>query len=354
MNEIIAETTEVRKQHQFDIQKMESYMRDHIDGFSGNLSVRQFKYGQSNPTFILSDDRRKYVMRKKPPGKLLPSAHAVDREYRVVSTLQETNVPVAKTFALCEDDTVIGTAFYIMEYVEGRVFRDAIASEAADAKEREAIFDSMNETVANIHLVDWDNLGLGDFGKPGNYMARQVGRWTKQYMASKTHDIESMNHLIRWLPEHIPADDSTAIVHGDPRLENLIIHPAEPRVVAVLDWELSTLGHPLADLAYNCMGYRLPATDNLGYGYGGKDFDALGIPKEADYVAAYCRRTGREEISDWEFFLSFSMFRLAAIVQGVYKRGLDGIASSENAEMYGALVQFLSDVAWEIIQDVSS
>jgi aminoglycoside phosphotransferase (APT) family kinase protein len=335
----------------FDIQKMESFMRDQIDGFSGILFVRQFKYGQSNPSYVLDDGHRKYVLRKKPPGKLLPSAHAVEREFRVISALQETNVPVAKTYVLCEDDTVIGTAFYIMEYVDGRVFRDAIASEAADAKERSAIYDSMNETLSRIHSVDWHALGLGDFGKPGNYMARQVGRWTKQYLASKTHEIDSMSHLIQWLPEHIPVDDSTTVVHGDFRLENLIIHPTEPRVVAVLDWELSTLGHPLADLAYNCMGYRLPATDDLGFGYGGVDFDTLGVPKEADYIEAYCRRTGREGISDWEFFLSFSMFRLAAIVQGVYKRGLDGIASAENAEMYGALVQFLSDVAWQIVQE---
>lgn len=349
MNEIILETTEVREQHRFDTANLEKFMRDHIDGFLGIQTVSQFKHGQSNPTFILSDKKRKYVMRKKPPGKLLPSAHAVDREYRIISTLKKAGVPVAKTYTLCEDDTIIGTAFYIMELVEGRVFRDATATQATDPKERAAIFDSMNDVLARIHTVDWKALGLEDFGKPGNYMSRQISRWTRQYLASQTRDIESMNHLMQWMPEHVPADDSTTVVHGDFRLENLIIHPSEPRVVAVLDWELSTLGHPLSDLAYNCMGYRLPSAGTLGYGYKDHDLDALGVPSEADYVAAYCHRTGRAEISNWEFYMAFSTFRFAAIVQGVYKRGLDGIASSENAETYGAMVQLFSDLGWQIV-----
>jgi aminoglycoside phosphotransferase (APT) family kinase protein len=349
MNQIISETTEVREQHRFNTAKLENFMRDYIDGFSGRLTVRQFKHGQSNPTYVLSDKNRKYVMRKKPPGKLLPSAHAVDREYRIISTLRKAGVPVAKTYTLCEDDTIIGTAFYIMELVEGRVFRDATASEAADPEERKAIFDSMNDVLAKIHTVDWKTLGLEDFGKPGNYMSRQISRWTRQYQASRTRDIESMNQLMQWMPEHVPADDSTTVVHGDFRLENLIIHPSEPRVVAVLDWELSTLGHPLSDLAYNCMGYRLPSAGTLGYGYKDHDLDALGVPSEADYVAAYCRRTGRDEISNWEFYMAFSTFRFAAIVQGVYKRGLDGIASSETADTYGTIVQLFSDLGWQIV-----
>ena len=352
MNEFISETTEVREPHRFEVGKMERYMREHVDGFSGTLTVRQFKHGQSNPTFILSDADRRYVLRKKPPGKLLKSAHAVDREYRIISALQDTDVPVPKTYALCTDDSVIGTYFYIMELIEGRIFRDAAVREVSDAKERTAIFDSMNDTLSKIHQVDWKALGLADYGKPGNYMARQVGRWTKQYEAAKTDDIESMDSLIKWLPEHIPADDSTSIVHGDYRLENMIIHPTEPRVVAVLDWEISTLGHPLADLAYNCMSYYLPAMEGQSFGYIGLSLEELGIPSEADYIAAYCGRTGRKETPNWAFFIAFSLFRLAAIAQGVYKRGLDGIASSESAKMYGTYVRFLTDVAWQVVAEL--
>jgi aminoglycoside phosphotransferase (APT) family kinase protein len=349
MNKFISETTEVREPHRFDVEKMERYMREHVDGFSGTLEVRQFKYGQSNPTFILSDANRRYVMRKKPPGKLLKSAHAVDREHRIISALQETDVPVPKTYALCTDNSIVGTFFYIMELVEGRIFRDAAARDVSDENERAAIFDSMNHTLSKIHQVDWNALGLSDYGKPGNYMARQVSRWTKQYEAAITDDIKSMNALIRWLPEHIPADDSTSIVHGDYRLENLIIHPTEPHVVAVLDWEISTLGHPLADLAFNCMNYYLPAVEGQRFGFQGLNLEELGIPSEKNYVDAYCRRTGRDKTPNWEFFIAFSLFRLAAIVQGVYKRGLDGIASSESAKTYGAYVSFLSDVAWQTV-----
>jgi len=347
---ISPETIAVRKAHRFDGARVEDYLRGAIEGFSGPLTVRQFKHGQSNPTFILDDGRRRYILRKKPPGKLLPSAHAVEREYRILTALQHTDVPVPRTFALCEDDTVVGTAFYVMEYVEGRIFRDATAAEAVDARERRGIFDSMAATLAAIHQVNWQALGLDDYGRPGNYMARQVGRWTKQYGASRTDDITSMNRLIDWLPAHIPEDDTTTIAHGDFRLENMIVHPSEARVVAVLDWELGTLGHPLADLAYNCMCYHLPSADSLGFGFRDHDFERLGIPSEKDYVAAYCRHTGRDRIPNWEFFLAFSMFRLAAIVQGVYKRGLDGIASSRDAMRYGSMVKLLADAAWEMIE----
>lgn len=347
---VVSETTEVREEHRFDTAGLERFMQDNVDGFSGRLVIRQFTHGQSNPTFLLNDDSKNYILRKKPPGKLLPSAHAVEREYRILSALQDTGVPVPRTYLLCDDESIVGTPFYIMEVVEGRVFRDATASEAKDPGERAAIFDSMVQTLAQIHTVDWQAKGLGDFGKPGNYMARQVHRWTKQYQASQTRDIESMNELMAWLPEHIPADDTTSIAHGDYRLENMIFHPTEPRVVAVLDWELCTLGHPLADMAYNCMTYHLPSEESLGFGFKDHDIDALGIPAEKDYVAAYCRYTGRDEIPDWHFYLSFGMFRLAAIVQGVYKRGLDGIASSRQALAYGAMVQVLSDAAWEIVR----
>jgi len=342
------EITQVRPSQRFDEEALAKYLSKNLEGFSGPLRVRQFEYGQSNPTFLIATGRKQWVLRKKPPGKLLPSAHAVDREYRIIKALRETEVPVPETYLLCEDDSVIGTSFYIMDLVEGRIFRDPTAPELSSNRERSQIFDAMNDTLAKIHGVDWRSLGLADYGKPGNYMGRQVSRWTKQYEASKTHDIESMDRLIDWLPKSIPEDDSTTIAHGDFRLENLILHPAEPKVIAVLDWELSTLGHPLADLAYNCMVYHIPFKGGIRVGYSGLDVEALGIPPESDYVAAYCRRTGRTEIPNWEFFLAFSMFRLAGIVQGVYKRGLDGIASSDKAETYGQHVQFLSDIAWRI------
>jgi len=332
---------QVRPAHRFDEKALADFLRRELEDAPQELTIQQFEYGQSNPTFLLSGGETKYVLRKKPPGKLLPSAHAVDREYRIIKALEDTEVAVPKTLLLCEDRSIIGTPFYVMEFVEGRIFRDPSASQVSDPKERAAILDAMNEMLAKIHLVEWEALGLNDYGKPGNYMARQVERWTKQYEASKTDEIQSMISLIQWLRHNIPDDDSTTIAHGDYRLENMIIHPTEPRVVAVLDWELSTLGHPLADLAYNCMVYHLPTMGDRHFGYSGKDLPGLGIPSESDYTAAYCRRTGRSEISNWEFFMAFSIFRLAAIVQGVYKRGLDGIASSDNAKSYGKQVRFL-------------
>jgi aminoglycoside phosphotransferase (APT) family kinase protein len=351
MGDLISETTEVREAHRFDVEAIEGYMRQHVDGFSGKLlCVRQFKYGQSNPTFVLEDKTSRYVLRKKPPGKLLPSAHAVDREYRIISALQETDVPVPKAYALCNDDSLIGTAFYIMELVEGRIFRNATVQRASNAKERAAIFDAMNDTLARIHLVDWKALGLTDFGKPGNYMTRQVSRWTKQYEAAKTDEIEAMNRLIQWLSENLPHDDRTSIVHGDFRLENLVIHPIEPKVMAVLDWEISTLGHPLADLAYSCINYYIPYTEGERLGYGGLKLEDLGIPTEDDFVESYCRRTGNLRTPHWKFFIAFSLFRLAAIAQGVYKRGLDGIASSETAKLHGIYAKFLSELAWQTVQ----
>lgn len=343
------EIVEIREAHRIDEAALAEYLSHELEGFSGEMRLRQFAYGQSNPTFLLSTSDKEYVLRKKPPGKLLPSAHAVEREYRIIKALQNTDVPVPRTYLLCEDDSIIGTAFYVMERMRGRVFRDPTASEASDASERTAIFDAMNDTLAKIHLLDWKALGLKGFGKPGNYMARQVSRWTKQYQASKTDEIESMDKLIRWLNDNIPSDDRTTIVHGDFRLENTMVHPAEPRIIAVFDWELSTLGHPLADLAYNCMGYHLPDLLNKPMALSSVNPKAHGIPTEEEYLAAYCRRTGRSDIPCWDFFIAFSIFRLAAIIQGVYKRGLDGIASSENAKTYGAFVKQLSDAAWEIV-----
>lgn len=346
------ETINVRDAHRFDVTRLEAYCRDAVDGFGGALEVRQFQGGQSNPTFLLTTSGagrgKKYVLRKKPPGQLLASAHQVDREYRVMKALADTDVPVPKMLALCQDPDVIGTDFYIMEHLEGRVFRDPTLPGMPSA-ERAAIYDSMNETLARLHGVDYEAIGLGDFGKPGSYFERQIGRWIKQYRAAQTDEIEAMENLIAYLPEHMPADVSTSIAHGDYRLENTMCHATEPRIIAVLDWELCTIGHPLADLAYNCMLYHT-GTASQGT-LVGVDFATSGIPSEADYVAAYCRRTGREDIDDWTFYLGFSIFRLAAIAQGVYKRGLDGNASSEKAKTYGEVCGHLSRTAWDIVQN---
>ena len=343
------EIVQIRDAHRFNEKALAKYLKRELQGYSGELTVNQFAFGQSNPTFLLSAGDREYVLRKKPPGKLLPSAHAVDREYRILKALEKTDVPVPRTYLLCKDESIIGTPFYVMAKMAGRVFRMPTAPEASGAKERAAIFDTMNDTLAKIHKVDWKALGLEDFGKPGNYMARQVGRWSKQYKASQTEHIESMENLMKWLNEHIPADGSTTIVHGDFRLENTMVHATEPRIIAVFDWELSTLGHPLADLAYNCMGYHLPDMGDKRMAYTSVNLEAWGIPTEAAYIEAYCRRTGRSEIPDWNFYIAFSVFRLAAIVQGVYKRGLDGIASSDTAKTYGAMAKVLSDAGWGIV-----
>ena len=345
----IPEIVEIREAQRFNEKALEKYLRSELEGFSGELTVSQFSFGQSNPTFLLSAGDKEYVLRKKPPGKLLPSAHAVDREYRILKALEKTDVPVPRTNLLCQDESIIGTPFYVMQRMSGRVFRTPTAPEVSDAKERSAIFDDMNATLAKIHTVDWKALGLEDFGKPGNYMARQVSRWSKQYEASQTEHIESMDNLMKWLNKNIPADDTTSIVHGDFRLENTMVHATEPRIIAVFDWELSTLGHPLADLAYNCMGYHLPDMGDKRTAYTSVDLEQWGIPTEAAYIDAYCARTGRSEIADWDFYIAFSIFRLAAIVQGVYKRGLDGIASSDTARTYGAMVKGLSDAGWAII-----
>ncbi len=350
-------TTPVRSAHVFDEKALERYLLQNVSGFSGPLSVRQFAGGQSNPTFLLEAGGASYVLRKKPPGRLLPGAHQVDREYRILKALRGSAVPVPEVFALCEDESVIGTAFFVMEHVGGRIFRSNQMPEAASPAERAATFDSMNAVMAALHQVDYRAVGLESYGKPGNYMPRQVATWTKQYLASKagpsSQESPWMDRLMAWLPGHIPEGDETTIAHGDFRLENLIVHPKEPRVVAVLDWELSTLGHPLADVGYNCMMYHLPPGEagavGSSSGLTGLDLKALGIPSEEDYLAAYCRRTGRAGVPDIAFYVAFSLFRLAAIVQGVYKRGLDGNASSETATQYGALVPFLSEKACEVL-----
>ena len=344
-------TTPVREAHRFDTGRLAGYMRQHVEGFVGPIEVAQFKGGQSNPTYLIRAGDNAYVMRRKPPGKLLPSAHAVDREYRVITALAATDVPVAKTYALCTDEAVIGTAFYIMDYIEGRVFWDPALPEVMPA-ERAALFDEMNRVIAALHRVDYQAVGLGDYGKPGSYFARQIDRWAKQYRASETETIEAMDHLIDWLPQHIPADDETRIVHGDYRIDNLVFHPTEPRALAVLDWELSTLGHPMSDFAYHCLMWRMSPGEF--HGLAGADVEALGIPGEAEYVAAYCRRAGRAPVPahEWEYYMAFNLFRLAAIVQGVLARALQGNASNQSALETGRRARALSEAAWHQVERI--
>ncbi len=346
-------TTPVREAHRFDTERLAEYMRRHVDDFTGPLDVEQFKGGQSNPTYLVRAGGKAYVMRRKPPNKLLPSAHAVDREYRVITALAATDVPVAKTYALCTDESVIGTAFYIMDYVEGRIFWDPALPGMTPA-ERSAVFDEMNRVIAALHRVDYQAVGLSDYGKPGSYFARQIDRWSKQYRASETETIEAMEHLIDWLPQHIPADDQTRIVHGDFRIDNVIFHPSEPRVLVVIDWELSTLGHPMSDLAYHCLMWRMPPGEF--HGLAGVDVKALGIPSEREYVATYCRRVGREPVPEheWEYYMAFNLFRLAAIVQGVLARALQGNASNQDALETGRRARALGEAGWHQVERITT
>jgi aminoglycoside phosphotransferase (APT) family kinase protein len=336
-------------QHAFDTSRLADWMRTRIQDFQGPIEVQQFAGGQSNPTFLVQSASHRYVLRRKPPGKLLPSAHAVDREYRVIMALQNTPVPVAKAYALCEDSEVIGTAFYVMDYVEGRLFWDAALPEMASS-ERRAIYQEMTRVIAELHSVDYDAVGLGDYGKPGRYIERQVARWAQQYRAAETETIEAMDRLIEWLPKHIPAGEETAIVHGDFRLDNAIFHPDKPRILAVLDWELSTLGHPLVDLAYVCMRYHLSAAEFRGLA--GLDLAALQIPSEAECVADYCRRRGRAPVAsqEWTYYLAFNMFRLTGILQGVLARAMQGNASSATALEAGRRARPLAEQAWALVR----
>src|SRR6202171_517224 len=342
-------TRPVAEAHRFDIAALERFMRERVEGFAGTLAVQQFKGGQSNPTYRLSAGGKSYVMRRKPPGKLLPSAHAVDREYRVITALASTDVPVARTYALCADESVIGSMFYIMDCVEGRVLWDPQLP-GMTPSQRGAIFDEMNRVIAALHRVDYAAIGLADFGKPGNYFARQVDRWSRQYKASETEKIEAMDRLMEWLPSNIPASDETTIVHGDYRLDNLIFHPTEPRVLAVLDWELSTLGDPLADFAYHCMAWHVDPTQFRGIG--GLDWAALGIPDEDKYVAKYLARTGLAIQGDWNFYLAYNMFRIAAILQGIMKRVSEGTAASAQAIDAGKRAKPMAELAWSYAQKV--
>lgn len=336
---------------QLDTDSLGRYLEQHIDGFSGPLTAEKFAGGQSNPTFKLSASGKSYVLRRKPPGELLKSAHAVDREFRVISALQDTDVPVPRTYVLCEDDSVIGSMFYVMEYMEGRILWDPVLPEARDNTERAAIYDAMNKTMAALHCVDVDAVGLSDYGRPGSYFEHQLSRWSKQYRASETQNIPAMETLMSWLPANMPPDDgAVSLVHGDYRLDNMMFHPTEPRVIALLDWELSTLGHPLADLANQCMAWRLPREGGVK-GMAGVDRKALGIPSDEEYVARYCERTGRDGIENWNFYIVFSLFRLAAILQGIVKRAQIGTASSTEADSRGEFVIPLAEMGVALIEE---
>lgn len=341
-------TMPVREAHKIDVVALQKYLQQNVEDYQGELVIEQFKGGQSNPTYRLSAGGKKYVMRRKPPGKLLKSAHAVDREYRVISALAGTDVAVPRTYCLCTDESVIGTWFYIMECVEGRVLWN-LDLPGMNPQERASLYDSMNSVIAALHSVDYEKVGLGDFGRPGNYVSRQISRWSKQYYASKSEDNPAMDNLIKWLPENIPQADETTIVHGDYRLDNMVIHPTEPRVVAVLDWELSTLGDPLSDFAYHCMLWRLPP--ELFNGMLGLDLETLGIPTEEEYVAAYCRRTGREQIENWDFYQAFNLFRLSAILEGILGRVRDGTAANKEAANTADRAKPLAEFGWRLVQE---
>ena len=349
-------TRAVPGRHEFDVAALQDWLQRHVDGFRGPITVQMFKGGQSNPTYKLSTPDRTYVMRAKPgpKAKLLPSAHAIEREYRVMGSLADTDVPVAKMYALCEDESVIGRAFYIMEFVSGRVLWDQGLPGVSNS-ERAAIYDEMNRVIAALHKVDYKAVGLDGYGRPGQYLERQISRWSKQYQASVTQPIPEMDQLIAWLPEHIPQaahSELTSIVHGDYRLDNLMFHPTEPRIIAVLDWELSTLGHPFADFSYHCMSWHINA--ELFRGIGGLDLAALGIPDEQEYIRRYCERTGfaaPEELAPhWNFYLAYNMFRIAAILQGIAKRVEDGTAASEQARANGARARPMAELGWQFAQ----
>ena len=347
--EHFAGTMPVSARQQFSVDTLATWMAQHVDGFRGALRIEQFKGGQSNPTYRITTAARRYILRRKPPGNLLPSAHAVDREFRVMSALAATDVPVAKMVALCDDGAVIGTAFYLMEYVEGRVLWDPTLP-GMTPTDRAAHYDELNRVMATLHGVDYGAIGLSEFGKPGQYIARQVARWSKQYQAGSAAPIPAMDRLIEWLPRHLPDGDETSIVHGDFRLDNVIFHPTDARVLAVLDWELATLGHPLSDFAYQVMAWRL--TPKEFRGLKGFDLATLGIPSEQDYIESYCRRTGRSGIPHLEFYLIFNMFRIGAILHGVLSRALQGNAASENAIEQGSRARLVAEVAWRMAQRI--
>jgi aminoglycoside phosphotransferase (APT) family kinase protein len=334
---------DVLPQHRFEEERLWRYLQAHLPDFSLPASLRQFQGGQSNPTFLIETATKKFVLRKKPPGKLLPSAHLVEREYRILRALPAQEVPIPPARLLCEDPAVIGTAFYVMDHVEGRVITGVTLPQLSPT-ERAAVYADLARVAAKLHAVDFRACGLGDFGKPEGYVARQLERWTKQYVASRADANPDMDALIAWLMANQPTRDETAIAHGDFRIGNAILHPTQPRIIALLDWELATLGHPLSDVAYACMFYHMPQGPGIGGGLEGLDLQALGIPAEQEFLDSYCRHSGRTEIPDWTFFLAFSFFRMAAITQGVYSRALQGNAADERAIGYGAAAKIFAAI----------
>jgi aminoglycoside phosphotransferase (APT) family kinase protein len=345
-----AGTMPVPERQRFDVGALGAWLRQYLDAPPGQIEIEQFRGGQSNPTFLLRLDTRRYVLRKKPNGPLLPSAHAIDREYRVMTALGLAGFPVPRMRVMCGDPGVIGTPFFVMDFVDGRSFWDPSLPGVAPG-ERVAIYDEMNRVIAALHSIDPAAVGLADYGRSGNYLLRQIDRWTRQYRASQTNDVPEMERLIEWLPAHAPRDDTAAIVHGDFRIDNLIFHPSEPRILAVLDWELSTLGSPRADFAYHLLAWRMPK-EELG-GLRGFDLHALGIPVESDYLQAYCQRMGHQGAHprEWEFCIVLNLFRIACIRQGILKRVLEGTAASAHAREVGERARITVEMAWKIIQE---
>ena len=355
-NATFSGTRAVSEAHAFDVAALQAWLSGHLKGFEGPVSVEMFKGGQSNPTYKLITPARSYVMRAKPGpvAKLLPSAHAIEREFKVMRALADTDVPVAHMHVLCEDESVIGRAFYLMEFVQGHVFWEQ-SLPGMSKQQRRAHYVELNRVLSRLHLAPYAQIGLQDYGKPGNYIERQIARWSKQYQASITQPIEAMDHLIEWLPQHMPASaqrEMTSIVHGDYRIDNVIYHPERAEILAVLDWELSTLGHPLADFSYHCMAWHIPP--GTFRGLGGVDLAALGIPLEDEYIRMYCDQTGLADPvdlkTDWNFYLAYNMFRIAAILQGIAKRVENGTASSAQARASGAGARPMAELAWQFAQ----
>ena len=341
-------TTSVREEHRLDEQALRQWMQQHVQDFQGPLQVEQFKGGQSNPTYKLNTPRVSYVLRRKPPGPLLAGAHDVEREARILQALGGAGFPVAHVYGVCSDPTILGSAFFVMQMMEGRIFWDASFPQVA-REQRPAYFDAMNFTLASLHQIDYAALGLSDFGRPGNYFSRQIARWSKQYLQDREAGRdENMDQLLEWLPANIPDGEQTSIVHGDFRCDNMIFHPREARIVAVLDWELSTLGHPLADFTYHAIMYRMPP--NIVAGLQGLDLNTLNIPSESAYVAAYCARTGRSSIAAYDFYIAFNFFRLAAIFHGIKGRVLRGTAASTHAKERAASFPILARLARESME----